>query len=117
MKDVQKLVGLQGVQVEPVRANELERVPGLRIVARRDRDSAFGFEPTDRELKARRRADAEVNHLAARREQSRKNGRANHRPRGPRVAADEYPARVEVRPERLREAYRKLRREGLADEP
>src|SRR2546423_2882542 len=89
MEDVQKLVGLQGVEVEAVAAHELERVPGLRVVPGGYRDSAVRAEPLDRELKARRRTDAQVYGLATRSEQARENGRAHHRPRRARVAADE----------------------------
>src|SRR5205085_7827721 len=104
------------VEVEAVAAHELEGVPGFGVVPRRDRDAAVGAEPFDGELQARRRADAEVNDLAAGGQKPREHRRAGHRPRRARVAADEYAAGVEVAAEALREPHDQLRREGLADD-
>jgi hypothetical protein len=39
--DVQQLVCLHRIQVEAVCADELQRVPGLRVVASRNRDAAL----------------------------------------------------------------------------
>src|SRR5947209_3169692 len=116
MKDVEQFIGLRRVQVEAVATHELQCVPRLRVVPRRDRDAAVGIHPLDRELQARRRTDAEVNRFAARGEKTGEHSRARHRPRRARVAADEYAARVEVRAEPLREADDQLRREGFADD-
>jgi hypothetical protein len=117
MVDVEQFVGLRRVQIEAVAADKLERVPRLRVVARRDRDAARGPQGFDGELQTRRRADAEVNHLAARCEQASEHRRVNHWPRGARVAADEDAPGVEVATEGLREPDRQFRREGLADDP
>jgi hypothetical protein len=86
-------------------------------VAAGDGDAALGAEAADGELKAGRGADAEVYDLAAGREQARDDAREHHRPRRPRVAADEHAPRVEVAGEPLREADDQLRRESLADDP
>ena len=115
VEDVEQFVGLRRVEVESVCANELERVPRLRVVPCGYRDAAVGARPLDCELQARRRADAEVNDFAAGGEQPREHGGARHRPRRARVAADEYAPGIQVSAEGLREADDQLRRESFAD--
>src|SRR5205085_1363135 len=116
VEDVEQFVGLRRVEVESVCANELERVPRLRVVPRGYRNAAIGARPLDCELQARRRADAEVKGFTSRGEKAREHCGARHRPRRARVAADEHASRIEVSAEGLREADDQLRREGLADD-
>ena len=66
MVDVQQLLRLQGIQVEPIRPHELEGVPLGVVVPRRDGDAAARLEPRHRELQARRRTDAQVDDPAPR---------------------------------------------------
>ena len=76
------------------------------------------FAPSQRhrELEGRGRADAEVHDLAADGEEAGGDRGLHHRAGGPRVAADEHAAAVEVGPERLGEAHDQLRGERLADD-
>src|SRR5438067_13764701 len=71
VEDVEQFVGLRRVEVEAVAAHELERVPGFGVVSGCYRDAAVGTRPLDGELQARRRADAEVERLAARGQKAR----------------------------------------------
>jgi hypothetical protein len=117
VEEIEQLLALDRAEVEAVAAHELERVPLGRVVAAGDRDAPARPEPRHGELQARRRADAEVAHLAADREQARGDRRLQHRAGGPGVAADEHPPPVDVGAESLGEAHDQLRGERLADHP
>ena len=114
--DVEQFLRLGGVEVQAVAADELERVPRRRIVAAGDGHAALRAEPADGELQRGRRRDAEIDHLAAGREQPGDDGRLDHRPRRSRVAADEDAARVEIRPEGLGKRDDELGCQGFADD-
>src|SRR5688500_10310872 len=60
MKNVEQFFALRWVEIEPVAANKLQRVPLPRIVTGSDRNPTVSLEPLNRQLHARRWTDAEV---------------------------------------------------------
>ena len=71
------------------RADELQRVPLDGIVAGREHQAAARVVVLDRQLAARRRGEADVDHVAAGRHQRRHRDRLEHRARHAAVAADD----------------------------
>ena len=113
--DVEQFLRLRRIQVQAVAAHELERVPGRRIVAAGDGHAALRAEPADGKLERGRRRDAEIDYLAAGREQPRDDRRLDHRPRRARVAAHQDAARVEICPEGLGKRDDEFGCQGFAD--
>ena len=110
------------VEKQSRRADELERVPLDRVVARRDGQTAGRVVVLDRELHRRRRHHADVEHVAPDRLERGVHHRLKHRARHAAVAADDDRRLAAVARERPRaEAGGKLRddlrRERLTHAP
>jgi hypothetical protein len=79
-----------GVQENPVRADELERVPFDRVMTRRQDQTRAGVMMFHRHLHGRGRHHAEVDHIHADRHQAGRRGSREHRPAGPAVPAEHH---------------------------
>src|SRR5690349_8574101 len=78
MENVQQFFRFRRIQVEPVAAYELQRVPLRWIVTRGNRDSTVGFQPGDSQLQTGRWTNAEIDHFTASGQQTRKDTGGNH---------------------------------------
>ena len=115
--EVEQLAGLGARQIPAVRSEELQRVPVRVVVARADRDAAGRADPANGVLHHRRGRQAEVDHVAARGEQRRQHGLAEHDAAGARVAAQhDGPARREERRKGRAELQRRGARETRPDD-
>ena len=116
MVDVQQLGCLRRIEVETICPDELQGVPGRRIVPCGDGNAALCVQPGYRQLQAGSGTHSEVDHLAAGCQQPGGHRGGDHGARWTGVAAHQYAARIKVCGKSLRETDRQLRREGLPDD-
>src|SRR5688572_12357794 len=114
VKNVEQFLRLLRIEVKTVAANKLQCVPTPGIVTGSDRDAAVSLQPFHCQLHTRRRTNAEIYDFAPRCQQTRQNGRTDHRTRRTGVAADEDSSAVEIGAESLGKLDRKFGRDGLA---
>ena len=114
--NVQEFFGLHGIQIKPITAHELKRIPLRGIVARSDCDAAGSAQPRYRRLQARRGTNAEIDYLAPGGQKSGDDCGSSHWTGQASITRYENAAAIEIGSERLCEAGGDFRCERLADD-